>query len=143
MQSAVDKLVGDVGAALAPIAPVRVAWVFGSRVRGTSRPDSDLDVGVVFARGLDDQQRFDARLEVIAALTDALGGLGERADVVDLMDCDSAVAFAAVCEGRRCLERARDERVEAAVRIGRRYDDDAPWRALQREALRRLARGAA
>lgn len=119
--------------ALRPIEAVRVAWVFGSRVTGTPRPDSDLDVAVKFVRGLDAAARLEATLAVIGALTDALGALGERADVVDLDACDSAVGFAAL-HGRLVLERDRDERLALQVYLCRRYDDDAPRRELYRRA---------
>lgn len=134
-----DELVSQLASALAPLAEVRVAWVFGSRVRGAARPDSDLDLAVAFPRTLDAAGRFQARLQIVAAVTDALGALGERADVVDIDESDAAVAFAALSEGHLVLERSEDERVEAAVRIMRRNSDDLPRRLLFREAARRVA----
>ena len=134
-----DELIPQLASALAPLVQVRVAWVFGSRVRGAARPDSDLDLAVAFPRTLDDEGRFQARLQIVAAVTDALGALGERADVVDIDESDAAVAFAALSEGRLVLARSEDERVEAAVRIMRRNSDDLPRRLLFREAARRVA----
>lgn len=134
-----SSLASAVGAALAPLVQVRVAWLFGSRVSGAARPDSDLDVAVAFPRALDDAGRFQGRLQIVAALTDALGPLGERADVVDIDEADAAVAFAALAQGRLALARSDDERVEATVRIMRRHADDLPRRQLFREAARRVA----
>jgi predicted nucleotidyltransferase len=134
-----DALISKLASALGPLELVRVAWVFGSRVRGAARPDSDLDLAVAFPRTLDAQGRFQGRLRIVAAVTDALGALGERADVVDVDESDAAVAFAALSEGRLVLARSEDERVEAAVRIMRRNSDDVPRRLLFREAARRVA----
>lgn len=136
-----DELVQRVAAALAALGEVRVAWVFGSRVAGTAGPRSDLDVGVVFAAALDDEAREAARRRIVATLTDALGALGERTDVVDLERTSSAVAFRAIRDGRRALSRSESERVAAEVRIVRRYDDDAPRRELYRRAARAHAGG--
>jgi predicted nucleotidyltransferase len=116
-----------------------VAWVFGSRVQGTATDRSDLDVAVVFPHDLDDPAREGARRRIVAALTDAMGGVGERADVVDVDRASSSVAFRAIREGRRALARTEGERVAAEVRIARRYDDDAPRRELYRKAAREHA----
>jgi predicted nucleotidyltransferase len=138
-----DELAQRVGAALEPVELVRVAWLFGSQASGTGGARSDLDVAVVHARELDDPAREQARRRIVAALTDALGPLGERADVVDVDRTSSAVAFRALCDGRRVLARSESERVAAEVRIMRRYDDEAPRRELYRRAAIHHARLAA
>jgi len=129
-------LVERVAAALEPVEAVRVAWVFGSRVAGTATARSDLDVAVVFGRSLGDAERERARRRVVAALTDALGAVGERADVVDVERAGSSVAFRALRDGARVVARSERERVAAEVRVARRYDDDAPRRELYRRAAR-------
>jgi predicted nucleotidyltransferase len=135
-----EALLSQLMSALAPIGAVQVAWLFGSRATGRARPDSDLDVAVAFPRTLGSRGRFRARLEVVAALTDALGALGERADVVDIDDSDAAVAFATLSEGRLAFARSEQERIEASVRIMRRNADDLPRRQLFQEAAVRVAR---
>jgi predicted nucleotidyltransferase len=136
-----DELLRRVAEALAPLDAVRLAWVFGSRVRGGATDRSDLDVAVVFPRELGDAGRERVRRAIVAALTDALGAVGERADVVDLDFTSSGVAFRAIAEGRRALARSESERVAAEVRIARRYDDEAPRRELYRRAARNHAGG--
>src|SRR5580658_980922 len=128
-----DHLVQRVAAALSGVEAVRVAWVFGSQVERTAGPRSDLDLAVAYRRGLDEVEREKARRQVVAALTDSLGRLGERADVVDVERGSSAVAFKALRGGLRVLSRSEPERVEAEVRVLRRYDDVAPRRALYRK----------
>ncbi len=140
-----DELVRRVAAALGPLEAVRVAWLFGSRVAGTSHARSDLDIAVVYARGLDDAGRERARRVIVAALTDALGAIGERADVVDVDRTSSSVAFRAIRDGRRVVVRSERERTVSEVGIMRRYDDEAPRRELFRRSAvhhaQRLAGG--
>lgn len=79
------------------------------------------------------------RRQIVVALSDALGAIGERADVVDLGDCDPAVGFAAISEGLLVLERDVDERCATVSYVARRYFDDEPRRALFRAAAVRHA----
>jgi predicted nucleotidyltransferase len=129
-----EDLARQVATALEPLDVVRVAWLFGSQAAGTAGARSDLDLAVVHARDLDDEGRERARRRIVAALTDALGRLGERADVVDVDRTGSSVAFRAISDGRRVIARSESERVAAEVRVMRRYDDEAPRRALFRRA---------
>lgn len=135
-----EELQRRIGAALAPIPELRAAWLFGSRASGEARPDSDLDVAVSYAAELDAAARERIRRRVVAALTDHLGAIGERADVVDVHRSDPAVAFAAIREGAVALERDVGERCAIVSYVARRYEDDAPRRALYREAALRHAR---
>ena len=142
MEPGVDELVARVSDALAGIRSVRVAYLFGSRARGTARPDSDLDIAVLYDPLLDANGRETVRRDVIDRLADSIGALGERADVVDLNRAGSAVGFRVIRDGRRLLERDRAERVRLEARIARAYDDERPRRELLRrgaiEAGRRL-----
>jgi predicted nucleotidyltransferase len=137
VSSEIDELVAVLRRALEPIATVRVAYLFGSRARAEpARADSDLDLGVVFASGLDERARDGERRSLVTALSTALGALGERADIVDLEAADSAVAFRAICDGHLVCERSSAERVRIVTRVARRFEDDAPKRALFRRAAR-------
>ena len=124
--------------ALLPLTEVRVAYLFGSRAPG-GRPHagSDLDVAVSFERGVD---RHVSEKKVYDALAAALGALGERADVLDLSQCGSAIAFKVLRDGIRLFARTEPERIALEARIMRRYDDDAPHRKLFQEAAERLGK---
>jgi predicted nucleotidyltransferase len=111
-----------------------VGYVFGSRVSGRAWAESDLDIAVRWDRTLDAAALKRSTLALVGALTDALGELGERADIVDLDRAGSAVAFRAVRDGILVYETSKAERVRALVDVVRRYDDDAPNRALFRRA---------
>lgn len=138
-QMPAEQLALAVGRALGSVDEVRQAYVFGSRVSGGASADSDLDVAVRLEPALDDEGCAEAKLRIIAALTDALGALGERADVVDLDRASSEVAFRVIRDGWSALSRDERERVRLEAFIARRYDDEAPRRAL----LRRGAKAAA
>ena len=125
-----DALTMRVGAALAGASRVRVAFVFGSQLTGNARPESDLDVGVRYRAGASFEEREEARRTIVEELDKALGALGERADIVDLDECNSAVAFRAIRDGLCVYESAKGQRVEAVARIQSRYADDAPRREL-------------
>lgn len=134
-----SNLCARVAAATTRVPGVRLAYVFGSRIGGRPREDSDLDVAVLYDRSLDVRGREEARRDLLDALAEVLGALGERADIVDLDRCDSAVAFAAIRNGRLAHARDEDERIQLVSKIARRYDDDAPTRTLFREAARKVA----
>ena len=129
-----DALSPIIAFAFAPFAKIRAAWLFGSQASGKARADSDLDIAVCFERALDADAREALRRQIVAALADALGALGERADIVDLDDCDSLVAFRAVSQGTLLLARTAADRVRTVARVARRHDDEAPRRELFRKA---------
>jgi predicted nucleotidyltransferase len=111
--------------ALRPIAGFRVAYLFGSRAVGKERPDSDLDLAVVFDRALDTAGREEARRDILDALHETAGTRDMFVDLVALRRTDSAVAFRALREGVLALARTPEDRVATEVFIGRSYDDDA------------------
>jgi predicted nucleotidyltransferase len=133
----VDELASHVAAAVRKTPGARVAFLFGSHVTGHVWAESDLDVAVRFVAQFDDDARWKAKLELIAALTDGLGRLGERADIVDLDRADSAIGFRAVRDGTCVFAASEAERVRAIVDVARRYDDDAPRRNLFKQAAER------
>ena len=62
-------------------------------------------------------RRFEGRRKIVYELAGVLGRIGERADVADLRDVDSAVAFNAVAEGEVVPERSKAERIAAQVYV--------------------------
>jgi len=135
----VPPLVSALGVALQPLASLRAVYLFGSRARSAARPDSDLDLGVVYDDSLNAAEREGVRRDVLTKLGAALGRLGESADLVDLHRSDSAVAFRAIHDGALVFARTAFERVAIEVRVARRYDDDAPKRLLFQGAAARVA----
>jgi predicted nucleotidyltransferase len=88
---------------------VAAAYLFGSVARGTSRPGSDLDVGVVYApRGSDAHDRLVTPLAL--ELAEATGFT--EIDVVDLAAQGPVFAHRVLCDGLRVYEGDRERRID-------------------------------
>ena len=111
---------------------VRLALLFGSRVRGDARPDSDVDVAVRFDAGTDRGGLAHPRFEVAADLT---GLCGRTVDVVDLATAPPALAFAIAGEGRLLFEKSEGLCVEFRAGAYDRYFDTAPLRRVRERYL--------
>ena len=75
-----EENLAEIGKVLAKFAPGRPAFLFGSRITGLARPDSDLDVAIGGECPLTFTERGDLRdaLEEI--------GLEYKIDIIDLHD---------------------------------------------------------
>lgn len=123
-------------AELLRVPAVVFATLFGSRMQGRARGDSDWDVAIYLEDALDAGERARIRSRLIAALEPAL-----RADVVVLNDAPTLLARRAL-EGERLF--VRDERVWVRffVRTLSAAGDEAHWHDLHaRERARRLEEG--
>jgi uncharacterized protein len=77
---------------LAQQVPLHTAWAFGSRVKGTARQFSDLDIGLEGAHALGFEQKANLKL----AFSES--NLPFTVDVVDLNSCSPAFAQAVAVE---------------------------------------------
>src|SRR6185295_18826190 len=138
MSAPVPPLASGLTTALATAAPgvpgLLVVFFFGSQLTGRTWAESDLDLAVRWAPGLALEARIEAERALARALSEQLGGLAQRLDLVDLDRAASGVAFRAVRDGTCLWARNEAERVRAVVRVSRRYDDEAPLRRLYRAA---------
>lgn len=109
---------------------------FGSRVRGTARPDSDLDLAVLRADG----RRLTHRElgELMLVLADRYGA---RVDVVDLATADALVRREIVQEGAVDHARDRDAWIDLVYRTLVDLDDLGPHLQACIEGVARVARG--
>jgi predicted nucleotidyltransferase len=111
---------------------VRLGYVFGSQVEGTTGPLSDVDVGVLVADdALDDPTACRAQLahEVGTALdTDAV-------DLVLLNQAPIELAYRVIAQGKRVYEESRAVRVEYEAYVLGRYGDYLPVLRKQREQI--------
>lgn len=117
------------------------AILFGSIARGTARPDSDVDVGVLYACD-------DARAAANAGLIDLLGQLGITArrnvHLVDLLHADSALRRSIFASGRILFDRSGRALRDLKVNTLLEYFDWAYARSVIDESHRRqlgLVRG--
>ena len=97
--AAIDRVAVDV---LLPAIPDLVAiYRFGSTARGTSRPDSDVDLAVLASRPIDPVERFDLAQRIA-------GRLGTDVDLVDLARTSTVFRMQVLGDG--CVLADRDRR---------------------------------
>lgn len=113
---------------------ISVLAVFGSRARGTHRPDSDLDVAVLPENG-DPQIRRRLQVRVAVALAD-LAPEGQ-VDVVILDEATDVLRQRVMETGRVLICRDPEAWKELRVRTMREYGDREWARRLFRQAQRR------
>jgi predicted nucleotidyltransferase len=122
---------------------IAVAYVFGSVARGKARPDSDLDIGIVYRR-FDRSGALHGR--IAPALAHAIGReLGiEAVDVVDLEAQGPFFCHHVLLESRIVYEADSDRRVDfESDAIVRGLDFRPTWELATRgkaSALRRWIR---
>jgi predicted nucleotidyltransferase len=113
-------------------ADVRLAYVFGSTVRGQTRASSDVDVAVLFEPEPGPRE--------LDSLTAALQTAARR--VIDLVVLNTAPPLLThwiIKTGRRVVCRAECERVRFETRAVARYLDTAHLRRVQHRYLRERA----
>ena len=98
---------------------VRALYVFGSRIDGTERPDSDLDVGVVYVS----PQPLEKTVRLEEALYQATG---EPVDVIDAARAGALLALAVV-RGERVFTRDELETDLFDLYVLRRAGDLLPF----------------
>ncbi|MPZ89133.1 MAG: hypothetical protein GEU81_13910 [Nitriliruptorales bacterium] len=124
--------VPELSARLAAEPDVLVAYLFGSRARGTARPGSDYDVAVLLTEGADAHRR---QLEMMAVL-------GDGVDVIVLNQAPIALAYRVLRDGKLLVRRDERARIEHWARTVDRYLDSAPLRrALDAGVRHRLEEG--
>ena len=121
----------DLEQRLGAVPEIVFAYLFGSRARGTARPDSDWDLAIYLRQGLSPQQRFKLRLRLLAELEE----LGPS-DLVILNDAPPLLAHRAIM-GRRLVVRDATALVRFSVRTLAQSEDQRPWRELHRRARQR------
>jgi predicted nucleotidyltransferase len=102
---------------------VTAAYVFGSVARGTARPDSDVDVAVLFS-----QAPKASLLEQPFALADELRGLlGRPVDLVVLNTASADLVHRVLRDGVRVFQGDAAARVRFEVQRRNEYFDLLPY----------------
>ena len=113
---------------------VEAAWLFGSQVR-VARPDSDIDLAVLF-------RKLPDRLELLEVRADLEQKAGAPVDVVDLYRASPIIAFQALKTGRLVADQAPRRRIDFATHLPSRYEDLMIMRrGIERAMMQRLAHG--
>ncbi len=119
---------------------VLAAYLFGSRASERHRPDSDVDVAVIFSAATPDEARFQLRCMLGGRIAAASGV--DSAHVIDLENAPPLLAHEVLHGGRLLFSRDEDRRVRIVARQVMRYIDTAPMRRVLDEAtFRRLREG--
>ena len=132
---AIERRLRDFFKARAASEGIAAAWLFGSVARGTARPDSDVDVGVLFR---EDPPRtlagyhfdLEADLEHLLRLP---------VQLVVLNHVSAELAVTVLSEGRLLFENDRSRRVDFEVRSRFAHWDLEPYHRLWRKMGARQA----
>ena len=127
MSASDARLAAQLAALLEAEPDVVVAYLFGSRARGTARAGSDADVAVLLADDADPHARH---VELSAAL-------GPDVDVVVLNHAPVALGYRVLRDGVVLVNRDDHARVRHWVRTVDRYLDSEPLRRVLADGLRR------
>jgi predicted nucleotidyltransferase len=98
---------------------VVAVWLFGSRVRGTEGPGSDIDIGVLCDPPLG--------LERTRVMDEVGRALGMDVDLVDMASAPPTLVWEIITTGR-LIHEIDEERVEGFVKRARYADEDAEQR---------------
>ena len=119
---------------------VVAGMLIGSQARGTPGPLSDVDIAIWHDPTLDPRGRLDLQLRLTQDAGRVLGT--DEIDIVMLNHAPPLMCHRAVRDGKRLVERDRDERVRLETRAILNYLDTAPLRAeLGRGVRRRMEEG--
>lgn len=119
---------------------VRLAYLFGSRARGSARTDSDFDIALL----IDEDAARQERGSVVRRLAGRLGRVVSSAllDVVILNDAPPLLRHRVLRDGVLLIARSEEERVRFAVKAIRDYQDEQVRREqATRARIQRLKRG--
>ena len=104
--------------------PVEVVYLFGSQTTGKTRVGSDIDVGVLFKKGVSQSDRFDLKLEFMNQVG-RIADFPDNVDVVDLEQAAIALQYSALASREIILVNDRHRQVEFESKVMSRYFDEA------------------
>lgn len=117
---------------------VKVAYLFGSTVRGEANCLSDIDIAVLFVETLSKEEAFDFQLKFIGELTTLLKT--NNLDLVALNDSPLLLTYNVIRNGI-ILKSDEPVRVRFETKIMSRYlDEQYHIKRHTRESLKRIAR---
>ncbi len=116
-----------------------VGYLFGSYMRGTAGPLSDIDVGVAFPRAMPKDAQEDRIEDIRYGLEKKFGGR-DKADVLNVPTLRNPLIRYIVTLGEGQVLFADDVSIRnsLAIRALREYEDTRPLRAIQSRAAMRL-----
>ncbi len=102
------------------------AYLFGSQADGTAVESSDVDIAVMFADKVDEDERFKNRLRLITELSSVFNG--KKVKVVSLNDTrDILFKFAIVQPGKILFKKDYDALLDFDLKTTNEYYDFKPF----------------
>jgi len=98
---------------------ITLAYIFGSRARGTSREDSDWDIAIYKGRKLSHDELFKLTLKISKILNVPI----EYIDIVDLYNIDPLLGFTVINEGKTIYCKNPEIKWKIEYKILRNYLD--------------------
>ena len=105
--------------------PVDVVYLFGSQANGKATKLSDVDIGVLFKKGLTRSERFDLKLDMISCVCGILKV--ERVDIVDLEQAPLKFKYQILYSKFTIFVRNKSRMVEFEHGVVKRYLDVQPY----------------
>jgi uncharacterized protein len=113
----------DLAGVLGRFPEVAAAWLFGSVARGEARPDSDVDVGIIFRHGSEPRSRH----RFLGDLAGQLEQVTRRpVDLVVLESQGPIFRHRVLRDGHRFYEADRDRRIDFESHTSSEYLDYRP-----------------
>ena len=128
--AAIEGKLRDLLAVRAEADGIAAAYLFGSVARGTARPDSDVDVGVLYSKT---PPKTLAGLGISLDLeSDLESALGLPVQVVALNDAPVDLIIRVLRDGKLLVDRDRSRRIQFEVRSRNEFWDLEPYLRLYR-----------
>ena len=99
----------------------RIAYLFGSQIKGNMGPLSDVDIAVVFSSELKPEERFSKRLSLLHDIMQALETA--NLDLVVLNDAPVSISFNVIREGQVLFSQDRSYQMKFEETVIRDYLD--------------------
>jgi predicted nucleotidyltransferase len=115
---------------------VYAVYLFGSRVKGKNREDSDVDIAVLFHDDIDSFERFQHKLDFANDLEELLE---LPVDIVDLRAADLFFIHQVMLNKKLVVDKNIHRRVQFEVNKRRQYFDMEPYlRLYYEQAMQRI-----
>ncbi len=130
---ALTALLSDLLGARAEGEGISAAWLFGSVARGTARPDSDVDIGVLYR---EDPPRTLAGIgQVFGLEEDLVEATDLPIQVVNLNQAPLELIVRVLRDGKLLVDSDPLRRIDFEVRSRNEYWDFEPYLRLYREQI--------
>jgi len=117
-----EDLIKEIKSLLLPRKEIMLAYLYGSSVKGTSRPYSDVDIAILLDKNMSvEEGPYGYRAELLAILMKALRI--NRIDLTILNDAPPFLKFQVIRYGRVILIRSEAKRINFHVETIAKYND--------------------